>query len=164
MDREYTTQNSHLMSLGKKRGVGELRERRWYYTAEELSELQAELDATRVNRSEAQKQTRRASLEAYRKRAQEAAHLAIEAEILKRKQEEEDEQAHRDGLARMYDHDYIEDKSVFAAVSFARKMIRTGTSPGLANYRAARYYDVDVSTVARYVGQVASKKRHKAAP
>ena len=67
MKREYTTQNSHLMSLGKKRGVGELRERRWYYTAEELAELQAELDATRVNRSKAQKQTRRASLEAYRK-------------------------------------------------------------------------------------------------
>ena len=172
MERKHTTSNSHIMSLGKKRGIGELRDRQWYYTEQELAELKAELNTSRVNRSEAQKEARRASFEAYKKREQESARVA-EAKLIermnrqriaKREQDEQNEQAHRSGLARMYDHDFIDDKDVFAAVSFARKMIRTGTTPGLANYKAARYYNVDVSTVARYVGQVASKKRHKAAP
>jgi hypothetical protein len=41
----------------------------------------------------------------------------------------------------MYDYlmDYIDDKQVFKAVMFARKMIREGTPPGAANKTAARY-------------------------
>jgi hypothetical protein len=55
--------------------------------------------------------------------------------------------------------DYIGDKSVFAAVMFARKLIRGGMSPGLANARAAKYYGVQVSDVAKYVGQHASRTK-----
>jgi hypothetical protein len=54
---------------------------------------------------------------------------------------------------RRYVMDYIPDKTLFAAVMFARKMIREGTPPGIANTRAAAYYEVSVRDVARYVGQ-----------
>ena len=53
--------------------------------------------------------------------------------------------------------DYIADKKVFAATMFARKMIREGTSPGLANHIAALYHNVDETEVAKYVGQHAGR-------
>jgi len=53
-----------------------------------------------------------------------------------------------------YYMDYIADKSVFKAVMFARKLMRNGIKPGLANYKAAKYYGVNTSEVAHYVGQV----------
>ena len=49
--------------------------------------------------------------------------------------------------------DYISDKDLYKAVMFARKMIRNGTPPGIANARAAQYYKVSTSDVAQYVGQ-----------
>jgi hypothetical protein len=55
--------------------------------------------------------------------------------------------------------DYIPDKTLYAAVMFARKMIREGTAPGIANTRAAKYYKVSSKDVAHHVGQVASKVR-----
>lgn len=55
--------------------------------------------------------------------------------------------------------DYISDKATFAAVMFARKLIREGMSPGLANAKAAKYYKVAVSAVAKYVGQHASRTK-----
>ena len=60
--------------------------------------------------------------------------------------------------------DYIPDKTLFKAVMFARGMIRRGTRPDIANDRAAKYYEVSVSDVAHYVGQVGgtvSKRAHK---
>jgi hypothetical protein len=56
---------------------------------------------------------------------------------------------------RTYLMDFIPNKTLLSAVMFARRMIRQGTPPGLANYRAAKYYHVPVSSVAYYVGQVA---------
>lgn len=53
--------------------------------------------------------------------------------------------------------DYISDKNIFAATMFARKMISDGTAPGLAIYKAARYYRVNESEVAKYVGQHAGR-------
>jgi len=50
--------------------------------------------------------------------------------------------------------DYIDDKTVYAAVMFARRMIREGTPAAVAIRRAANYYGVYVSSVAHYVGQV----------
>jgi len=50
--------------------------------------------------------------------------------------------------------DYIADRSLYKAVMFARSMIRTGTRPNIANDRAGKYYQVSVSDVAHYVGQV----------
>lgn len=55
--------------------------------------------------------------------------------------------------------DYIENKSVFKAVMFARKLMGDGVGPGLANSRAANYYNVSVSDVAKYVGQHASRTK-----
>ncbi|MBZ0289213.1 MAG: hypothetical protein K8I30_16455 [Anaerolineae bacterium] len=55
--------------------------------------------------------------------------------------------------------DWIDDKTVFKAVMFARNLIGKGLSPATANYRAANYYRVSVSEVARYVGQHASRTR-----
>lgn len=57
---------------------------------------------------------------------------------------------------RRFPMDYIPDKTLFKAVMFARKMMREGTPPGVANTRAAQYYRVSVSDVAHYTGQVAS--------
>lgn len=60
-----------------------------------------------------------------------------------------------------YNMDYIPDKELFKAVMFARKMIREGTPPGIANTRAAGYYGKKVYDVARYVGQTASRVKSK---
>ncbi len=53
-----------------------------------------------------------------------------------------------------YGMDYIPDRALFAAVMFARKMIREGLPAGIANHRAANYYGVSTHDVAHYVGQV----------
>lgn len=59
--------------------------------------------------------------------------------------------------------DYIDDKDLYAAVMFARKLMREGVPGGLAVYKAARYYGVDQSDVARYASQAGnkSKKRYR---
>jgi hypothetical protein len=57
--------------------------------------------------------------------------------------------------------DYIPDKTLYAAVMFARKMIREGKPPGIANTRAANYYKVSSKDVAHYAGQVGSKVRNR---
>jgi hypothetical protein len=57
--------------------------------------------------------------------------------------------------------DYIPDKALFAAVMFARRVIREGTPPGVANCRAAGYYGVSVGDVARHVGQAGGAVRHR---
>ena len=54
---------------------------------------------------------------------------------------------------------YIPHKSLFAAVQFALKMIRQGTPPGVANWRAASYYGVPVPDVAHYTGMVAGRAK-----
>ena len=55
--------------------------------------------------------------------------------------------------------EYIPNKQLYKSVMFARKMIRGGTSPGIAITRAAKYYGVSSKDVAHHVGQVASKVR-----
>ena len=49
---------------------------------------------------------------------------------------------------------YIKDKDVYKAVMFARKMYKDGMNVGLAIYKASRYYKVDQSDVAYYMGQL----------
>jgi hypothetical protein len=61
------------------------------------------------------------------------------------------------GTNRPYKMDYIPDKRLFAAVMFARKMMREGTPPGVANTRAANYYGVAVQDVAHYTGQAGGR-------
>jgi hypothetical protein len=56
-----------------------------------------------------------------------------------------------------YAMDYIPDKSLFAAVMFALRMMREGTPPAIANTRAANYYDVEVRDVAHHTGKVGSR-------
>lgn len=56
-----------------------------------------------------------------------------------------------------YGMDYIPDKTLFAAVMFARKMMRQGTPPAIANTRAADHYGVSVHAVAHYTGQVGGR-------
>ena len=55
---------------------------------------------------------------------------------------------------RKFAMDYIPDKELYKAVMFARKMIRSGTPPSIANARAAQCYNFTTSDVAKYVGQV----------
>ena len=50
--------------------------------------------------------------------------------------------------------EYIEDKDVYKAVCYARKLKRDGMNAGLAIYKASRYYKVDSSDVAHYMGQL----------
>lgn len=60
-----------------------------------------------------------------------------------------------------YDYlmDYIPDRDVFKAVSFASKMIREGKTPRYAIRIASNYYHVDMSDVAHFVGQKGGRKR-----
>lgn len=60
-----------------------------------------------------------------------------------------------------YAMDYIADKTLYKAVMFARKMTREGRSPSNAIRVASRYYDVDMSDVAHYMGQVGSRIAHE---
>lgn len=60
---------------------------------------------------------------------------------------------------RKYSMDYIEDKRLYAAVMWSRKMIREGVPPGVANVRSAKYCGYPVSDVAHYVGQAAGTTR-----
>ncbi len=57
--------------------------------------------------------------------------------------------------------DYIADKALYAAVMFARTMIRSGTAAGLANHKAAKHYAVKIADVAKYVGQAAGTLSHR---
>ena len=56
---------------------------------------------------------------------------------------------------------YISDKDTFKAVIFARRLIGVGMPIGLANYKAAKYYGLDVNQVARYMGKLASNTREE---
>ena len=58
---------------------------------------------------------------------------------------------------------YIGDKRVFSAVMYARQMIREGGDPRLSICHAARYYRVDKSDVAHYVGIAASNVKRRRA-
>lgn len=62
---------------------------------------------------------------------------------------------------RYYSVDYIPDKSLFAAVIFARRMMREGTPPAIANTRAADYYGVAVQDVAHHTGQVGGRSARR---
>ena len=48
---------------------------------------------------------------------------------------------------------YINDKTLFKAVSFASSMKFKGTPTGLAIFKAAKYYNVDQSKVALELGK-----------
>lgn len=60
-----------------------------------------------------------------------------------------------------YNMGFIADKDLYAAVMFARKMIRQGKPAGLANYTAAKFYNVDMADVAHYVGQAAGRSKRR---
>jgi hypothetical protein len=60
--------------------------------------------------------------------------------------------------------DYIEDKTLFKAVTFALKMMQQGTPPAVANTRSANYYGVSVGDVAHYTGQAAGTCAHRRRP
>ena len=51
---------------------------------------------------------------------------------------------------------FIKDKELFKAVNFALHMIRNNEDPRLANYKASKFYNVDISDVAHYVGKKAN--------
>lgn len=56
---------------------------------------------------------------------------------------------------------YIDDKQLYKAVMFARKMIRQGGIPAYCIHRAARYYNRPTYVVAHYVGQVGFNVRRR---
>ena len=55
--------------------------------------------------------------------------------------------------------DYIPDKNLYKAVMFARQMRRDGRTAENAIRIASKYYDVDMSDVAHYMGQVGGRKK-----
>lgn len=55
--------------------------------------------------------------------------------------------------------DRIDDKDTFKAVVFAITMMRGGTTPNIANARAARYYGVPTGNVAKFTAQHAARIR-----
>ena len=56
-----------------------------------------------------------------------------------------------------YSMDYIPEKDLYKAVMFARKMRRDGRSAENAIRIASRYYGVDMSDIAHYMGQVGGR-------
>jgi hypothetical protein len=62
---------------------------------------------------------------------------------------------------RHYAMDFIPDKRLYAAVMFALRMIREGRPPGVANTRAAIYFEVSVHDVAHYTGQVGGRSKSR---
>ncbi|HEY7427513.1 MAG TPA: hypothetical protein VH682_24980 [Gemmataceae bacterium] len=62
---------------------------------------------------------------------------------------------------RPYGLDYIADRTVYAAVMFALKMMHQGTPPAIANSRAADYYGVAVQDVAHYTGQAGGRSARR---
>jgi hypothetical protein len=54
---------------------------------------------------------------------------------------------------------YIKDKNVFKAVMFSRSLMRENVSIGLAIYKAAKYYGLETSKVAKYMGKLGSNVR-----
>jgi len=48
---------------------------------------------------------------------------------------------------------FIDDKTLYKAVSFAISMKKKGTPVGIAIYRSARYYGVDQTKVAQELGK-----------
>ena len=60
-----------------------------------------------------------------------------------------------------YAIDYIPDPALFKAVMFALRIMRVGTTPAIANTRAAEYYGVSVPDVAHYTGQAAGTCAHR---
>ena len=57
-----------------------------------------------------------------------------------------------------YIMDYIDDPDVFKAVMFAKQMIRDGSYASNAIRKAAYTYKVDMTEVAKYVGQSGGRK------
>jgi len=55
---------------------------------------------------------------------------------------------------------YIKDKECFKAVLFARRLMGTGLETGSAIYRAAKFYKIEVSKVAKYIGKFASNVQY----
>ena len=62
-----------------------------------------------------------------------------------------------------YDYvmDYIDDKDLYKAVMFARKMIRDGTYPSHAIRKTSKYYKRDMGDIARYVGQCGARRANE---
>ncbi len=61
------------------------------------------------------------------------------------------------GARHKHTMDFIADRDVYRAVMFSRKMISDGLRPELAHARAAKYYGVSISEVAKHVGQHAAR-------
>lgn len=72
-----------------------------------------------------------------------------------------------ENMAKRYKYDnsdrpYIEDINVFKAVNFARAIVKKGKdSMGLAIYKAAKYYKVPETDVAKQMGKFASYVKEK---
>ena len=60
-----------------------------------------------------------------------------------------------------YIMDYIPDKDLYKAVMYARDMIHDRTQPSIAIRKAAFAYKVDMSDVAKYIGQGGGRKEKK---
>lgn len=148
-ERACTSKNSALIGLGKMLGLGEKRNGIWFYSDEEMASLSVEFE-----RRKAERIATKANEDEKRKR-ETAERIATKANETRSKSE-----SRETGLAQMnLLKKFIPDKTVYAAVMFSRKLMRGGMSPGLANWKAGRYYGVPTSEVARHVGKSASEVR-----
>jgi hypothetical protein len=57
--------------------------------------------------------------------------------------------------------DFIPDRTLYAAVMFAKRMIRGGEPAGLSITKAASYYGVNTADVARFAGQPVGRQRRR---
>jgi len=68
------------------------------------------------------------------------------------------EKCSKPGRNRSYNMDYIPDRRLFAAMMFARRMMREGTPPDVASTRVANHYGVAVQDVGHFTGQVGGRR------
>ena len=183
--RDIYCGNTYFISVAKEHGLGEKRESKWFFSAEEFDQLPALYEERKAKTKKAKAD------EAKKYEALAKANKALEAETERQtafyraevnkvwrdfvqlyraeaeafasasKKHERAKTSARDLTERKYGtaciHDWVDDKDTFKAISFARSMIREGKPPGLAIAIAARYYKVAATDVAKHVGQVAAR-------
>ena len=171
-ERTIVQPNTLWVSAGKALGLGEKRDRLWWYSPEEAEAIRAEL-ARRREKSAAQKEERRkCRAEARRAPTQTrtlisnegravGASATVAASPPSRPAPRVVAPRPQRATGKFHTMPFIEDRDLYQAVKFALHMKAGGTSIPLACHRAARHYGVRIADVAREVGRTGARKALK---
>jgi hypothetical protein len=171
-DRTIVQPNTLWASAGKALGLGEKRDRLWWYSAEEIEAVRGEMERRRLAKQECSAERKAARLARYAAAAQPSpvsfqASAPVPATWPPKRTVPRPPAARlreftpRAPARKFHTMPFIEDPSLFKAVKFALAMRAKGTSTPLACHRAARYYRVRIGDVARELGRMGARKALK---